>query len=113
MSSQCLSSLDGPVLNYHEAPADWRSELALRFSCVLSGAVVFATVTIAMFAASVYFHSPDLLGLYPIAFIFAVMATVADCKWTRCVGMGAVAGSVLMSTVGYAACLFIMAQPGP
>jgi hypothetical protein len=113
MASQCLYNMDGRILDYHEPAGDWRSELALRFSCVLSGAVVFAVVTVAMFVASIYLHAPDLLGLYPIAFTFAVMAAVAEGKWTRFVGMGAVAGSVLMSTVGYGACLFIMVRPGP
>jgi hypothetical protein len=113
MASQGVSHLGAPILDYREPPVDGRSEMALRFSCMMSGAVVFGVVTVAMFAASIYLHAPDLLGLYPIAFIVAVMAAVAEGKWTRFVGMGAVAGSVLMSTVGYGACLFIMVRPGP
>lgn len=106
-----LALPDAPILDYHEPPPDRRSEIALQCSCILSGAVTFVTATIALFAVSIYLRAPDLLGLYPFAFVMAVMAAVADGKWTRFVGLGAIAGSVFMSTVGYTACLFIMVHP--
>jgi len=101
----------GPILEYQQGPQDWRAELALRFSCVLTGAVVFGVTAVTLFVAALNLHSPNVLGLYPIAFSAAVLAAVAKGKWTRCVGVGAVAGSVFMSTVGYAACLLVMTRP--
>ena len=101
----------GPILEYCEGPRDWWAELALRFSCILTGACVFGIAAVLLFVAALHLHSPNVLGFYPIAFCAAVLATVAEGKWTRCVGVGAVAGSVFMSTVGYAACLLIMTRP--
>lgn len=106
-----LTITPAPILQYQQGPPDWRAEMALRFSCVLTGAFSFAAAAVLLFLAALQLRSPNVLGLYPVAFSVAVLAAVADGKWMRCVGLGAVAGSVFMSTVGYAACLFIMARP--
>jgi hypothetical protein len=103
--------MGGEYLPYFKPERDVWSEWALRLSCAMSGAVAFTVSNIVMFLAATHWHLPNLLSFYPLAFAAAVLATAADGKWTRCVGVGAVAGSVVMSTVGYTLCLFIMSGP--
>ena len=98
------------ILNYRRPRPDQRALLALQASWLIAGGVSFIAATIAIFAAAVHFHLPDLLSLYPAFFSLAVLATTLQARVARSLALGAVAGSVFMSTVGYTVCSFWMCR---
>src|SRR4051812_24807918 len=98
-----------PLLNYAPAPATPASLWGLRIALIATGIVAFSVLTLAMFLAAASFHLPDLLGIYPLAFSAAVLAPAAEKPCPRSMGLGAVAGSVLLSPVGYPGALLWMA----
>jgi hypothetical protein len=100
-----------PVLEYNREEEPHWPRWALALAYLITGMVVFLLSAVGVFALAIHLHNPDILALYPVGLIAAVFATLAENIWTRHVGFGALLGSVVTSTMGYAVFLFVLTQP--
>jgi len=102
--------MDAGILSYRRAQQSPPYRWTEKASWLICGAVSFCSVTLLIFIAATLLRQPDLLTLYPAAFIFALCCTASESPLPRFLGLGAVLGSVVLSTVGYTICLLWMSR---